>query len=347
MNKLVSIIIINWNGLSHLKKCLPSLSLQKYKHVEVIIVDNASTDGSVEYIEKNFPKIKVVVNDRNYGFAHGNNIGYEHVKGDYVLFLNNDTKVKSDFIIELLNVVDKDKRIAGAQSKILLMDEPTKYDSIGAFLTSTGFLYHYGVAKEDRPQYDHQINLYSAKGACMLFRKSVLEKIKVHGEIMDKSYFAYFEETDMCHRVWLAGFRIVYAPKSIIFHKVGATSNKFESSFVQYHSFKNRINSYLKNLDGGNVFRILPIHLILCQAFALILLSRFKLSVFLSIQKAIGWNVVNLGETLKKRKAIQSAIRTVSDSQIFPYILKDVGARYYLNLFSALRNYRDPEILTK
>lgn len=341
LKKRISIITVNFNGKVFLKECLSSLYAQDYKNIEVIFVDNNSKDGSVEYVKKNFPKTKIIVNKENYGFAKGNNIGYSHATGDYILFLNNDTKVTKSFLTELIKVLEKDKKIGGAQSKMLLMDDPTRLDSVGAFLTNTGFLYHYGIAKKDSPKYDKQIDIYSAKGACMIFKKEVLEKIKVNGEIFDSRFFAYFEETDMCHRVWLAGYRIVFTPKSVIYHKMGGASSKLNNSFIQYHSFKNRINSYIKNLGVLELLKILPIHLLMCEAFALLSLLKLKFTLFLSIQKAIFWNLVTLNATLIKRRYVQKYIRKIDDKMFFYTVKKNVRIVYYYNLFSGLRNYVD------
>lgn len=341
MKKLVSVIIVNWNGKHFLKECLTSLYNQNYKNIEVVFVDNNSKDGSVEYVKRSFPKTKIIVNKENLGFAEANSVGYKETTGTYVLFLNNDTRVRKNFILELVKVLEKNKKIAGAQSKILLMDDPTKLDSVGAFLTNTGFLYHYGIAKKDSLKYNKQIDLYSAKGACMMFKREVLEKIKVDGEIFDSRYFAYFEETDMCHRVWLAGYRIAFVPKSIMYHKMGGTSAKLDNAFVQYHSFKNRINSYIKNLGTFELLKILPIHILLCEVFALFSLFRFKFQLFLSIQKAILWNIVEISTTLSKRKYIQTKIRKRSDSSFFSTITSKVKINYYIHLLSGLSAYED------
>lgn len=343
MKKLVSVIIVNWNGKHFLKECLTSLYNQNYKNIEVIFVDNNSKDGSVEYVRESFPKTKIIINKENLGFAEGNNVGYKHATGDYILFLNNDTKVTKNFILELVKVLKGDKKIGGAQSKILLMDDPTKLDSVGAFLTNTGFLYHYGIAKKDSPKYNEQIDIYSAKGACMIFKREVLEKIKVDGEILDSRYFAYFEETDMCHRIWLSGYRIVFAPKSVIYHKMGGTSAKLNNAFVQYHSFKNRINSYTKNLGAVELLKILPIHILLCEFFSLFSLLRLRFQLFLLIQKAILWNIKEFIQTFSKRKYIQTKIRKRTDNSFFSIITSKVKINYYIYLLSGLSEYEDDQ----
>ncbi len=343
MKKLVSVIIVNWNGKRFLKECLSSLFNQDYRNIEVIFVDNNSTDDSVEYVKKNFPKVKIIINRKNLGFAEGNNIGYERTKGNYVLFLNNDTRVTEFFLSELVITLESEKKIGGAQSKILLMDDHTRLDAVGAFLTNTGFLYHFGIAKKNSSKYDKKINIYSAKGACMIFKREVLEKIKVDGEIFDSRYFTYFEETDMCHRVWLAGYKIIFTPKSIIYHKMGGTSTKLENSLIQFHSFKNRINSYIKNLGRIELLRLLPLHILLCESIAVFYLFRMRLSFFLAVNKAIIWNFINLNKTLKKRMYINKRIRNVLDKDLFPKLRKDVKLSYYFYLYKGIKNYEDFE----
>lgn len=338
---LVSIIIVNWNGKHWLRDCLPSLSKLTYKNVEWIIVDNASTDGSVTWIKKRYPKAIIIENDKNLGFSHANNLGYKKAHGDYILFLNNDTTVKTDFITELLKPFNEDGTIGGVQSKIFLMDDPTRLDSIGAFLTPTGFLFHNNLGGKDSKEYDAQIDLYTAKGASMMFRKSVLKGVEVNGWIFDPAYFAYFEETDLCHRVWLAGFHIVYAYKAAIYHKMGATSVKLVSAWVQYNSYKNRINSFIKNLGTYNLMLILPLHILSCHLLALVFLAKKNSALSCAIERAMWWNVKSLPRTLHDRKIVQTKIRKRSDSSFFPLITKTPNVGYYVDfLLKFLKIYK-------
>jgi len=334
--KLISIIIVTQNGSQWLPGCLKTLHQQKYKNIEIILVDNASTDHSVDWIYKHYPRVHVVLNKTNVGFAQGNNIGYQRAKGEYIVFLNNDTRVTPDFITELVRVMEKDSSIGGVQSKILLMDNPKRLDSIGAFLTPTGFLYHNKFGEIDKKEFDTQIDLYTAKGACMMFRRDVLEKVKVDGSIFDPDFFAYFEETDLCHRVWLSGYRIVYAPKSVIYHKMGATSSSMDSTFIQYHSFKNRIRSYLKNFGILWLITILPIHLFACQMYGIFCFIQGKFGLFQAIEQAFWWNIVQLPKTVHMRHYTQGNIRKVSDKEISLNIMKVLSIRYYLNMLFCL-----------
>ncbi len=332
MKGLVSIIIVNWNGLPWLKISLPSLAKQTYKPVEIILVDNASTDGSVSWTKKYFPNVKIVRNRKNEGFAEGNNAGWRVAKGDYIFLLNNDTRVKPDCIAEIVRKMQSAPDIGAAQCKLLLMDDHTRLDAVGAYLTPTGFLLHWGFGKADAKKYDATENLYTAKGAAVMFTREILKRTAIDNSIFDPSYFAYFEETDLCHRIWLSGKRVVYAPRSVVYHKMGGTSTGMDNAFIQYHSFKNRICTYLKNLSAGELVKILPIHLSMCEFFAFTSFVRGKLALSWAIQRSIGWNIVHIAETLRKRQHVQTAIRAVGDSVFVPLIMKRPSAEYYVAL---------------
>lgn len=338
---LVSIVIVNWNGLKWLPECFGSLAHQEYKHVEIIFVDNASKDASVQWVRIHYPRTKIIINKTNLGFADANNVGFKVARGKYVLFLNNDTRVTKTFLSELVSAIETQPDIAGAQSKILLMDKPDTHDSVGAFLTPTGFLYHYGFAKKDKPIYDKQIDLYTAKGACMMFRKDVLDRVSIDGNIFNPDYFAYFEETDMCHRVWLAGYRIVYAYKSVIYHKMGATSSNLANAFVQYHSFKNRIATYIVNLGAIHLLIILPVHMLFTQLYAFLSLVRGNIALFLCVEKATWWNIRQLPHLFYLRRFVQNRIRKVPDSSFWPIIFRTPPPKYYFGLFRGVLDYEE------
>lgn len=335
--KKVSIIIVNWNGENHLKNCFSTLEKVTYPNFEVILVDNASQDNSLKLV-KEFTKrmktkhvtVKTVLNKKNLGFAGGNNRALPYLTGKYVLLLNNDTTVTKDFLTELVKAIESSPLVACVQSKILSMDYPDKLDSVGAYLTNTGFLYHYGYLQKNKPSYNATKDLYTAKGASMMVKRDVIEKIG----FFDKDFFAYFEESDLCHRVWLAGGRVIYAPKSIIYHKVGGTSNSMDNAFIQFHSFKNRINSYLKNLGTVELLKILPIHLLLCELAAILFIPKGRIDLFFAINRAIYWNIKNFKKTLIKRKKIQLSIRTVPDSDFMSSVKRSPGIRYFYYLFA-------------
>lgn len=334
MKGLVSIIIVNWNGLKWLKMCLPSLTRQKYKPVEIILVDNASADDSVDWTSRYYPKVRILKNKENLGFAEANNVGFAAAGGKYVLFLNNDTRVKPDFLTRAVDAIEQSDDIAGAQCKLLLMDDQTKLDAAGAFMTPTGFLFHWGFGHKDSKKYDDTKYLYTTKGAAMIFKMDVLKKVAMNGAIFDPTYFAYFEESDLCHRIWLSGKKLVYAPKSVIYHKMGGTSNGMDNTFIQYHSFKNRLQTYIKNLSLTSLLSLLPVHVLMCEFFSLASLMKGRVSLSWAIQRALWWNIWHLRDILHKRRYVQVQVRKVEDGEIFSFILKKPGLRYYMDLSS-------------
>ncbi|MCX8008476.1 MAG: glycosyltransferase family 2 protein [Patescibacteria group bacterium] len=329
--KLVSVIIVSWNGLHWLKKSLPSLHRVTYKPLEVILVDNSSTDGTQDWVTKHFPYVKIISITENLGYAEANNKGFEASHGEYVLFLNNDVEVTPTFITKLVKAIENNDDIAGAQSKILLLDDKDRYDTIGAFLTSTGFLYHYCFMNKQNKKYDKQIDIFTPKGACMIFKRSYLQNILLFGKLFDPDAFAYFEETDMAHRIWLSGKRIIYVPESVIYHKMGGTSTKIDNAFIQYHSFKNRIASYIKNLEISSLCFIFPTHLFCCELYALFYLFLGKFNIFVSIQKAILWNAFHVKKTMKKRAYIQKHIREIFDKEYFLKVFRNPPLDFYIS----------------
>lgn len=340
MAPMVSIIIVNWNGLDQLKTCLPLLFNQAYKNFEVIIVDNNSKDASVTYITHTFKNVIVIRCTYNSGFAEGCNIGLGKAKGKYILLLNNDTQVSRKFLTILVQEIEKQSEVAIVQPKIIFK-QSKKLQAGCSYLTNTGFLYYYGYSKNPKEKkYNKQQFIFSANGSCMLIRAEVIKKIG----LFDADYFAYFEETDFCWRVWLHGYKILYVPQAEILHAGAQTSRLLPSTFVGFHSFKNRINSLIKNLEVTSLIRILPMHIVLCEIYAFINLTKGKLQLFLSIQQAIGWNIRNIKKTLNKRSIIQKKYRKVSDSQMFTTILKKVTILYYYYLSKNLEEYEDHDL---
>lgn len=341
MENLISVIIVNWNGKKWLKKCLDSLASQSYKNFEVIFVDNASSDDSVEFIKTNYPWVKIAQNDKNDGFAKGNNIGFKNAKGDYVVLLNNDTWVENNFLEEFIKAFREIKSLGCAQSKIVSMNEPGKLDSCGSFWTSSSFLYHYGYGKDSSLDiYNQSMPIFSAKGASMMIDRRVIEKIG----LFDDDFWSYYEETDFCHRVWLAGYECWYYPKAICYHAQGGTSAIFDNSYIQFHNFKNKLLSFLKNFEAKSLVKLIPFFIFFNFALSVFWLLQGKFSHFLSIYKSIWWNLVHVKKTLEKRKAIQ-LMRVRRDKDIAKKVTKNPNAKYYYYLFFGLEKYQDREII--
>jgi len=341
MEPKISIIIVNYNGKRYLKDCLSSITENSYKNYEVIFVDNGSSDGSVDYVAGHFPQVKIVKNEENLGFAGGNNAGVKLAKGDFVLLINNDTRIERDFLTQFVRAFLEIPNLGCAQSKIVLMANPEKIDSCGSFLTDALFLYHYGYDKDQALLiYNEPFPIFSAKGASMLIRKEVIDKVG----LFDDDFWCYYEETDFCHRLWLAGYESWYYPKAKIYHALGGTSLTFDNSYVQFQNFKNKLLSYLKNFEGKTLIKVIPGYLFINMGLSFYWLFLGKPKHFFSLYRAIGWNLSHLPKTMAKRKKIQ-LLRSQSDEEIFKKVKINPGLSYYYYQFHGLENYKDRPIL--
>lgn len=338
-NPLVSVIIVNWNGRRFLEDCLGSLSKVQY-NTEIFFVDNASKDDSVAFVKKNYPNIKIINNSKNLGYAGGHEGAFRKAKGKLILLLSTDTIVEKNLLSELVNAVYSEKNIGAVMPKLLMYPKINLIDSIGSFFLSSGIIYHVGRDKDQsKPQYNISQEIFSGKGACMLFKKNVLAKTG----LFDKDYFAYFEETDLCHRIWLSGNKVIYWPKTSVCHMQGGSSKQMVPSFILYHSYKNILCTYIKNLSLKYLIRVLPLTLVIYQCGFLVFLFTGKFKTAWAFQKSIIWNIFNLPATLKKRKFVQNKIRTVSDDYFLPKVTRHVSLRYYYYLFTGegLAKYHD------
>lgn len=327
---LVSIIVVNWNGAKVLKNCLESISKIEYRNWELVVVDNGSTDQSNKLYESlKLKNKKIIKNEKNLGYAKANNQGFRKASGKYILLLNNDTKVKKDFLTILVSYLEKNPEVGVVQPKIALMDNPQLLDNSGAFLTSTGFLEHWGYMAKDSEEFNQTTQVFSTKGACMLIRKELVEKIG----LFDEDFGSYFEETDFCWRVWLTGRRVIFYPKTKIYHKVGFSSKKQDQYFVNYHSNKNRFASLIKNLELSNLITIGGFHLFLNLTLSVYYLLKLQFNKSLMIWKAVGWNILNINTTLNKRFKIQK-LRRKKDEEIFPIIMHKTDWNQMFNHFA-------------
>jgi len=325
---LVSIIVLNWNQKEILARCFDSLKNINYDNFEVIMVDNGSIDGSVEYVRENYPWIRVIENGENLGCGCAFNIGMRYAKGKYLVNLANDTAVDPNFVSELVSIFEGDSSIGAIQSKIILMKDYKTLDSAGDYLTKTGFLYHRGVYEKDDGQYDFVGEIFAGKGTALTFRKKVLDEIGM----FDEDYFVFFEDADLCWRIWLAGYKVVYGYKSIVYHELGGAISKTPNAFNHYHSFKNRLNSLIKNLGTYELIKILPLHILLIEGLSVYYLFKRNLKMSLGLQKAIWWNIANIKKTIKKRKHIQHKIRKINDKQLMRDLKIKTKLSYYYKL---------------
>lgn len=334
---LVSIILVNHNGKHFLNSCLSSIQKQDHKNIEILFVDNDSTDDSVTFVKNTFPNSKIIKNDANLGYAGGTNKGVSIAKGEYILVLNNDTVLEPNVISTLLNAYKEIPNLGAVQPMIKLLNRDDQIDACGSFWTDTGFNYHYGIYKSSLiEKYNKSFPVYSLKGVCMLIPKKLIDLIGM----FDEDYWCYFEETDFCHRVWLAGYECWYYPKAFMYHHLGGTRLGKKESFIQYHSFKNRLKSYLKNLGSVEIMKVIPVYLLLTIAYGSFFLLKRNITI-IAVIKAFIWNVIHFRKIRQERVYIQKVIRKQTDQVIFSKVRKNPRISYYFSIIKGLYLYED------
>ena len=222
----LSVVILNWNGRRHLERYLPSVVAHTEGDAEVVVADNGSTDDSLQWLRLNYPDVRVIRLDRNYGFAGGYNRALREVASEYVLLLNSDVEVTAGWWQPLVEVLDTESDVAAVAPKLLADMERTKFEYAGA---SGGFIDYLGYpfcrgrilsnVEEDRGQYDNRRDIFWASGAAMCCRRELFESLGG----FDEDFFAHMEEIDLQWRMQLAGWRIVVEPKSVVYHLGGGT----------------------------------------------------------------------------------------------------------------------------
>lgn len=252
MNPKVSIIIVNWNGEYLLKKCLDSALKQTYENYDVIVVDNASTDGSVEFIKNNYQSVRIIQNKVNYGYAKGNNIGIKSVQSDFIATLNTDTEVNLNWIRELVKVMYADSTIGICASKQLFYNDRKRIDSAGIKLTPYCAGKNIGLGEIDNNQYKSK-KVFGANGASAFYRKKMLDEIG----LFDEDYFLYEEELDLSWRAKLAGWKCMFVETAIVYHMRSETVNK-SSYLCEYYSQRNRLFNIVKNPPIAAFFILFP-----------------------------------------------------------------------------------------
>lgn len=335
---MISIIIVNYNWKKRLKKCFDSLRLQTYRNFEIIMVDNASSDDSLLYTKTNYPEVKIIQSDKNLWFAWGNNLAISYMQWDFILFLNNDTYLDFDLLENCIKIFDN-KKIGVIQPKLVYMDNHAKIDNLWWFFTNTWFLYYWWNDKRsDLALYCQSKKVFTVKWACMFTRKSIIDKIW----LFDDDFRSYYEETDFCHRVVNLWYECWYIPVATCYHFNWWTSKtQFSNDFIQFHNFKNKLCSFLKNFDSITLLKFLPLYLVLNIFISILWLLKWKYGHVLAIYKAIRRNITHFKNTLNKRKYIFS-FKTKSDIVLLKEIYINPKFNYYLKLFNwSLNFYED------
>jgi hypothetical protein len=293
-DSLISIIIVNYNGSKWLRKCFDSILSQSYINFEIVFVDNNSNDNSLNFIENNYDddRIKIIKSDKNLGFAGGNNLGIEKSNGDYTLLLNNDTWIDVDFLKNIYKFyTESDFDLVAPYEK-----DYNNEKKFGYYSTKIDFLGHTIYLKRK-----NLFNDFYLSGVCLLFSKKIYQDTKG----LDGNFFMYFEEIDWFWRLNLMKKNFCYLDNLFVYH-AGAGST---GGGIKYLSFlwrnQNELQMLLKNYKWFNLLWILPIYFIQNIFEILFFLIILKPSIAFSYIEGWWFNIVNMGEILKKRKWVQ------------------------------------------
>ncbi|HNX81570.1 MAG TPA: glycosyltransferase family 2 protein [Candidatus Omnitrophota bacterium] len=333
MNPLASIIIVNRNGIEFVDACLKSVFANTYPDFEVIFVDNGSDDESLALVQNTFgqdTRLRIIENKASLGPAVGRNRGIASAKGDYIAFLDNDTEVDRNWLTALIKAFEADSTIGAAQSKLLRIEPADEYDYAGDYLNAFGFLTERARGAQDTGQFDFPAEIFSAKSASCMVRKTALQ---ISGGF-DESYYMYLEETDFCWRIWLAGYRVMFLPESVVHHAYGtrkkAKKEYYPDFVVKYYGCRNYITTLWKNLSLGALFRVMPLHIASWLALSAMFLVKGKFRDSWWIVRGVTWNLFHIVTVLKKRHLVQKKVRAVSDSSFMPRVSVKNPLSYYM-----------------
>ena len=301
----ISIIIVNWNGKKFLPICLSSLAALDYPRdkVEVILVDNASTDGSQAYISNSYPAIKIILLDKNYGFCKPNNEGAKAAAGEYLVFLNNDTEVTHGWLHELVRPTLEDAEVISVASKMLYYDRRDTINTAGG-----------KIAIKDGPAYNEPGYTGFGCAAGVLVKKDFF--LSIGG--FDEDHFAACEEHDLGWKAWLYGYKVAYAPDAVMYHRQSGTFGTRSNADTGkvFLNTRNRLFNIVKNLDGGNMWRGMLISLFfnVYRWFGYVFTGNFAAAWALC--RAHFSFLKFLGKMLKKRKIVQKT-RKRCDAELY------------------------------
>ncbi len=313
---LVSVAIVTFNSARYIRRCLEFALSQDYQPLEVVVVDNASSDGTVDVLHQFEQRVRVIPNSENRGFAGGQNQAIALCRGNWVLALNPDVRLQPDFISNLVHAGEGDDSVGTLCGKLMSMRDDFEVpqtpviDSTGIFFTPNLRHFDRGSREPDKGLYNRSEYVFGATGAAALYRRKMIDDVSVDGEFFDSDFFAYREDADLAWRAQLLGWQCLYVPEAVAYHvrHVLPSNRKSVSSAINMHSVKNRFLMRINNLSGRQYLRhLLAITLRdLLVVGGCIVRERSSLRAFPLILK-------NLRKAWRKRRII-SARRRVSET---------------------------------
>ena len=310
---LASVIIVNWNGRKFLSECLESLRHQAYRRFSIILVDNGSNDGSIDFVIRNYPEVKTIALPKNVGFSVANNIAIKTVKTEYVALLNNDAVAHPLWLQSLIRALESCPEAGFAASKMLYYDNPEIIDRAGDSYTRAGAGLLRGRA-ELASSYNKQEWIFGACAAAALYRTRMLRDIG----LFDEDFFLLYEDVDLSFRAQLRGYKCLYVPEAVVHHK-GSGSIIYDSQISVYYSHRNLEWVYIKNMPAGLILKTIFPHIIYDMAAFFFFTARGRSKDFIKAK----WDALKgLKKALKKRRHIQRS-RIVDNDYIWRLMEKE------------------------
>ena len=310
----INVIIVNWNGRELLTGCLESLRGQAYKPLDITLVDNGSIDGSVDFVTQTYPEVRTIALSKNTGFSAANNIALENMETEYVALLNNDAVTHPLWLKTLVEALEEHPEAGLAASKMLFYDNPNVIDRAGDAYTraGTGLLRGRGVSAD---KCNRQEWVFGACAGAALYRAEMLNDIG----LFDDDFFLLYEDVDLSFRAQLAGYRCLYVPEAVVYHRA-SSSIVYDSSISVYYSHRNLEWVYIKNMPARLILKTILQHVIYDIASFFYFVVRGRGRDFVKAKRDA---LKGLKKTLKKRRRIQ-ADRKVDDSYIWALLNKEL-----------------------
>ncbi len=322
MDKKIAVVILNWNGAKLLEQFLPSV-IAYSDEANIYVADNASTDNSIAVIKEQFPSVKIIQNEANFGFAMGYNVALQTIVEPYYALVNSDIEVTENWLSPILSLFDNEPNIGIIQPKILDYKNKECFEYAGAaggYIDSYGYPYCRGrifdTLEKDNHQYEDETEIFWASGACFFIRKEIYRKLNG----FDPDFFAHQEEIDLCWRAFNLGYSAKYTSKSVVYHVGGATLNQGNPKKT-FLNFRNSLLMLLKNLPSNQLVPILFMRLTLDGIAGIQFILKGKFSHCFAILKAHFYFYHLINYTLKKRGEIQKENYFHTKSIVFNYFV--------------------------
>ncbi len=317
-----ALVILNWNGKHLLERFLPGITEHTHEDVELIVADNASDDGSIEYLAKRYPAIRVISLDKNYGFAGGYNRALKEVEAGYYILLNSDMAVTQGWTEPCIEILQKNDDIAAIQPKIRSLVRPSAFEYAGAaggFADYLGYPFCRGrifdTVEEDNGQYDDVCDVFWASGAALFIRSEAFHQVGG----FDDRFFAHMEEIDLCWRLHHAGYRIMVCPQSVVYHLGGGSLSRSNPGKT-YLNFRNNLWMLAKNLPVRHFYIRLLLRIIMDTAAAIkFLFTRGQMHDCLAVMKAYWSFFGSLGSMRRESRNISGSIPLYKNSIVKDY----------------------------